>query len=140
MEQHSYSGDQLLVTSPEGPTRTYQDQRRHTLHGTDWTLGLSLDRLNTYSSIAGQSNAATEVASSDEDSENEEANSENDYKFELGSTSTSGNTSHPFDYAISEDSSIRPQKQPYLNPGDAFGRRASMSQLSLYGDVWGQVK
>ncbi|KAF9336806.1 hypothetical protein BG006_007317 [Podila minutissima] len=138
MEQHSYIGDRISARRPEGLNNTYQDQRRHTLHGTDWSLGLNMDRLNTYSSIAGHSKASTEETNSDEDSENEEAHSENDFK--LGSTSvTSRNASHPFDYAA-KDLSVRTQKQSYLNPGDTFGRRASMSQLSLYGDVWGQVK
>ncbi|KAG0014270.1 hypothetical protein BGZ81_000547 [Podila clonocystis] len=96
-----------------------------------------MDRLNSYPLITGHSKASTEATSSDEDSENEEANSENDYKLGSASTSSSENTTHPFDYA--KDFGIRSQKQSYLNPGDTFGRRASMSQLSLYGDVWGQA-
>ncbi|KAG0032520.1 hypothetical protein BGZ82_006494 [Podila clonocystis] len=137
MEQHSYSGDQFFDKRPEVPNNTYQDQRRHTLHGTDWTFGLDMDRLNSYPSITGHSKASTEATSSDEDSENEEAISENDYKLGSASTSSSENTAHPFDYA--KDLGVRSQKQSYLNPGDTFGRRASMSQLSLYGDVWGQA-
>ncbi|KAF9379616.1 hypothetical protein CPB97_008865 [Podila verticillata] len=72
---------------------------------------------------------ATEETNSDGDSENEANSSEDTYTL---------STSSGIHLTTKDKSDAR--SKPYLNPGDTFGRRASMSQLSLYGDVWGQVK